>query len=157
MTKNQEMGLHFYMQGCDKNGTATGQKIDLEEHFAGLTYSSCDGLLKKGKIKNAYIENYSDSDKLRVHFPENPTREATKVTFNFVVVGDNRQAVYDAFYDYITGGYRIYSDNARNKKLYFIATSGYEPSKEQWYGSTPYLELKVEVQNIYGTTFDVEQ
>lgn len=153
------MGIHFYMQAVDSHGNAmVGADIkDLEADFDGLLYSKADGLDKKGKIKNAYTESYADSDRLRVHFPTNPTGEATTVKFTFVFIGENRRKTYDEFYTYLTGGFRAFWDTKRMKRLIFYAPNEYEPANEMWYGSEPYLELNVTVQNIFGQTFDVEQ
>lgn len=161
MTKNQEMNIKFWMQECDKTGVALEgtTAIDLEAYddFEGITYCEAKGLLDKGKIKNVYQEQYADSDRLRVHFPSTPTREATKVTFTFVFVGENRQQSYENFYDFITGGYRIYWDNKRKKRLVFYAPNEYSPAEEAWHGSTPYLKMNIEVQNIFGDTTDFEK
>lgn len=158
MTKNQEQNIHFFMQEATKNGDLVSDATvyDLERDFAGLTYSKAEGLNTKGAIKNTYVEKYSDSDRLRVHFPETPTREATKVTLSFVIVGENRYATYDAFYEYIAGGFRAFWDNKRKRRLFFYCDAEYKPADEKWYGSTPYLTIDVEVNNIFGTTFPVE-
>lgn len=166
MTKNQEHNIRFYMAEANRyvnnDGSVTytydADSIrDIEASFDGLTYSSAEGLNTKGKVKNAYTETYSDSDRLRVFFPEHPQREATKVKFTFVFVGENRYTTYDEFYEYITGGYRAYWDNKRKRLLYFFCTAEYKPAEEKWYGSTPYLKMTIEVNNIYGDTTFVEE
>lgn len=158
MSRNSDMGIHFYMQAVDKHGEAIeGAEVkDLEVDFDGLLYSKAEGLDKKGKIKNSYTEKYADSDRLRVHFPTTPTREATTVKFTFYFIGENRRKTYDEFYAYLTGGFRAFWDTARKKRLVFFAPNEYEPANEMWYGSEPYLELNITVQNIFGQTFDVE-
>lgn len=156
MTKNQEIGVHFYMQDCDKYGNLVpNTQIDLEEHFEGLMYSKAEGLLAKGKIKNVYSEQYADSDRLRVHYPDTPAREQTTVTFTFYIAGENRQQVYDNLYNYLISGFHSFWDTIRHKKVFFYAPNEYKPSEEVYVGSKPYLKLVVEVQNIFGTTFDV--
>lgn len=158
MSRNSEQGIHFYMQATDNYGVAiAGAEIkDLEEDFEGLLYSKAEGLNKKGKVKNVYTEQYADSDRLRVHYPAKVTREATAVTFTFYFMGENRYKVYDDFYAYLTEGFRAYWDTARKKRLVFYAPNEYKPAEEMWYGGKPYLKLELQVQNIFGETFDVE-
>ena len=158
MSVNSEMGIYFYMQATDGKGKPlAGAPIkDLESDFEGLLYSKAKGLNDKGKIKNSYSENYADSDRLRVYFPEEPTREATTVTFTFIFTGENRYAVFDAFVKYVSGGFRAFWDTKRKKRLVFYAPEDVKVAEEKWYGLTPYLSLDLKVQNIFGRTFDVE-
>lgn len=155
MTKNQELDIHFFMREATKDGRLVKGSVtkDLEQDFEGLIYGEANGLLDKGKMKNIYSESYSDSDRLRVHFPDNPTRENTKVTFTFYFTGENRQAVFESFYEYVTGGIRAFWDTERNRYLVFYAPNEYAAAKEVWYGSKPYLQLKLEVDNLFGSTF----
>lgn len=153
MTKNSEIGIHFYMVECDNKGRVLGEEKDIEASFNGLTYMKADGLNALGKPK-IYKEQFADSDRVRVYKPETTTREATKVKFSFVIVGDNRYATYDAFAEYVSDNFIRYHDTARNKYLYFYVDSEIKPAKEMFYGSQPYLTLDLEVQNIFGQTFD---
>lgn len=158
MSVNSEMGIYFYMQATDSKGKPlSGAPIkDLESDFEGLRYSKAKGLNDKGRIKNTYSENYADSDRLRVYFPDKPKREATTVTFTFYFTGENRYAVFDEFVKYVSGGFRAFWDTKRKKKLIFYAPEEVEVADEMWHGSTPYLSLDLMVQNVFGETFDVE-
>ena len=147
----------FYMQECSNKGAilAGSQERDLENdsEFEGLKYSKAEGLDKVGKPR-VYTETFKDSDRLRVHIPENITNDPTTVKFTFFFTGENRRTSYKNFVDFVIGGYRVYHDTARGKYLYFFVNSEIAPAKELWYGSTPYLELQLTVQNIFGRTFD---
>lgn len=155
MSRNSEMGYHFYMVECDNKGkVADGAvEIDLEEHFSGLTYMKAEGLNKLGKPR-VYTEKFADSDMLRVYKPDDTTREATTVTLSFAFVGDNRYQTYHNFVEYISTGVKRYRDTARNKYLYFFVNAEIKPAKEMWYGGTPYLTVDIPVQSIFGKTFD---
>lgn len=152
-----ESTYKFYMQECNGMGKilAGSKERDLENDtdFVGLKYSKAEGLNKIGKAR-IYKETFKDSDRLRVHIPENLTNEPTTVTFTFYFTGENRYKSYDKFVEYIRKGFKRYHDNARNKYLYFCVENEIKPASEQWYGSTPYLELQLTVQNIFGRTFD---
>lgn len=151
-----ELGYNFYMVECDKQGKVANEEneIGLEQHFKGMRYSKAEGLDKIGKPKNIYSEKYADSDRLRVHVPNEITNEATNVTFTFFFVGNDRQKVYHDFLDYVRKGFHRYHDDARNKYLYFCVNSELKPAEEMLYGSVPYLKFDLEVQNIFGRTFD---
>ena len=149
------MGIHFYMVECDaKGGVITGaQEKDLEKDFDGLLYSKAEGLDTIGKPRT-YSEAYSDSDRLRVYIPQDLTHEATMVEFTFFFTGEERQKRYHEFLAYITQGFHRYYDNYRKKYLYFFVNNEVKPAKEMLYGSLPYLQLDLTVQNIFGKTFD---
>lgn len=155
MSRNSEIGYHFYMVECDNKGkVADGAvELDLEEHFSGLTYMKAEGLDKLGKPR-VYTEKFADSDRLRVYKPDDTIREATTVTLSFAFVGDNRCQTYHDFVEYISTGVKRYRDTARNKYLYFFVNEEIKPAKEMWYGSTPYLTADIQVQSIFGKTFD---
>lgn len=149
----------FYMQACNHKGEliSGSAEMDLENEssFAGLRYSKVEGLNKIGKPR-IYTEKYSDSDRLRVHIPNELTNEPTTVKFTFFFTGDRRYESYKNFVEYVRVGFKRYYDTARRKYLYFCVNSEIAPASEMWYGSTPYLELQLTVQNIFGKTFDVE-
>lgn len=155
MSRNSEMGLHFYMVECDSKGIVASDatELDLEESFDGLTYMKADGLNNVGKAR-VYTEKFADSDRLRVYLPETPLREQTTVTLSFVFVGENRYNSYQQFVDYVSSGFHRYRDNARNKYLYFYVEAEIKPAKELMYGGTPYITLDLQVKNIFGQTFD---
>lgn len=171
MTRNQELGICFYLRKATEDGKfAKGSTdIDLERAYEGLTYVSADGLLDFGKPKNIYQEQYADSGRLRVWHPSDNkeivngvldsspievTHDATKVKFTFAIIGENRQSIYDKFYEDITRGFWYYWDNKRKKYLHFFFDDEYKPSEDLWYGSTPWIKLEIEVQNIWGKTFN---
>lgn len=128
------------------------EKVNLETYFGRILYSKCEGLDTKGKRKNVYIETHSDSDNLRVWQGEEVTREATKITLTLAFIGDReeREATFDALYNFIKNGKLYYWDTARHKKAYLILQDEYKPSKEQWYGSQPYITASIPLQNLWG-------
>lgn len=143
------------MVECDKYGHIPmgAQEINLERDFKGLLYSKAEGLDAIGKAR-VYKETYADSDRVRVHIPTLPTNEPTKVTFTFFFVGDDRRAIYNSFVSYVTKGFHCYHDDARGKYLYFYVEGEVKPAEEKWHGSNPYLSLELEVENLFGRTFD---
>lgn len=133
-----------------------GQAFDIENVFSGLLYMRADGMNEIGKPKNVYTEGYADSDRLRVYLPidSNYTNEATKITMHFLVVGNEsqRQSTIRNFYDYVRVGVHRYWDDARNLEFDFIVQDEIKVSDERWYGSSPYVEITVVMQNLNGKT-----
>jgi hypothetical protein len=131
-------------------------QIDIEEKFSGLLYMRAEGMNDIGKSKNVYTETYADSDRLRVYLPNNGnyTNEATKITMHFLVVGNeaSRQATIRSFEDYVREGTHRYWDTARNLEFDFIVTDEIKVSDERWHGSSPYVEIQVQMQNLNGST-----
>lgn len=155
----------FYMKTINKDGSIPDDSItkDLEEDFkieeegkvvGQLRYKQCKGLNTIGKPR-VYTEVYADSDRLRSYIPETPLFDATEIELTLYFTGENRQASFDAFNEFILGGYRRYSDTARNKAFDFFVKDKVEISKEQWYGSMPYFEVTYKLQNLNGKTSDV--
>lgn len=150
--------VKFYMQATDAKGIAiAGAPVkDLEVDFDGLLYSKAKGLNDKGKIKNTYKETYADSDRVRIHFPSEPKRDTTTVTFTFFFRGANRYKTFDEFVAYVSGGFRAFWDTKRKKRLVFYTPESATVADEKWYGNEPYLSFELKVQNVFGETFDVE-
>lgn len=123
---------------------------DIESDFAGMLYGDCSGLEKRGKRKNVYTEKYSESDSLRVWQGSTVTREATTIKFTFYFTGDNRNATLDSFYDYVKNGKFYYWDTARKKKAYIFLSDEFDVSNDSYKGGTPYKEVKMTFQNIWG-------
>lgn len=146
----------FYIQEINKDGSipSGGVKKDLETDYVGLRYKQCKGLNAIGKPR-VYTEVYADSDRLRSYIPETPLFDATEIELTLYFTGENRQASFDAFNEFILGGYRRYSDTARNKAFDFFVKDKVDISKEMWYGSTPYFEVTYKLQNLNGKTSDV--
>lgn len=146
----------FYIQQINKDGSIPIGSIakDLEVDFDGLRYKECKGLNTVGKPR-VYTETYADSDRLRSYIPETPLFDATEIELTLYFTGENRQASFDAFNEFILGGYRKYWDTARNKAFDFFVKDKVEISKEQWYGSMPYFEVTYKLQNLNGKTTDV--
>ena len=143
--------VKFYMQKVDANGDLIANTLkDLEVDFLGMKYSRCVGLMNKGKRKNVHTEEYADSDTLRVWQGTEVTREATTITFTFVFAGDNRQSVYDSFYEYVKNGVISYYDTARMKEARIFLVDALEPSDDIFVGSTPYIKADFKFQNIWG-------
>lgn len=132
------------------------QALDIENVFSGLLYMRADGMNEIGKPKNVYTEGYAESDRLRVYLPSdsNYANEATKITMHFLVVGDEsqRQSTIRNFYDYVRVGVHRYWDDARNLEFDFIVQDELKVSDERWYGSSPYVEIAVVMQNLNGKT-----
>ena len=148
----------FYMQACSNTGKplAGAPLKDLEEDFKGLRYKECKGLNKIGAPR-VYTEEYSDSDRLRVHIPDNLKHKPTTVTLSLYFVGEDRYKVYDAFNAYLKESkYHIYYDSARKKKLVFFIKDEIGVGDSQWFGSTPYIQVEYKLSNIFGKTEDIE-
>lgn len=124
---------------------------DLETRFYGLKYSKCDGLNSKGKRKNVHTEKYADSGELRVwQDPNIVLREATDITLTFYFTGDNRQAKYDEFIEYISNGKINYWDTVRKKHAYMIFVDQAKPKEDVYKGSIPYILAELKMQNLWG-------
>ena len=157
----------FYMQACDHEGNPIegAQIMDLEKDFkvekdgvvvGQLRYKECKGLNEIGAAR-VYTEEYSDSDRLRVHIPDNLTHKATTVTLTLYFVGEDRYKVYDSFNTYLKESkYHIYYDSARKKKLTFFMKDEIGVGESQWFGSTPYIQVEYKLSNIFGKTEDIE-
>lgn len=132
--------------------------IDIEQKYEGLKYISAKGLFDKGKPKNRYTEVFADSDKLRVWVGEEICREATEIDFTFAFVGEDRLNTLDDFYNFLSCKGKVddnvktvdYWDNQRKKWAKMVLLDEFTTKEEKWLGSTPYIELSVKMQNIYG-------
>lgn len=155
------------MVACDNKGIPIvgARTMDLEKDFkierdgvvvGQLRYKECKGLNEIGSAR-VYTEEYSDSDRLRVHIPDNLTHKPTTVTLTLYFIGEDRYNVYDSFNTYLKGSkYHIYYDTARKKKLIFFVKDGISVGESQWFWSTPYIQVSYKLSNIFGRTFDVE-
>lgn len=149
------------MQECDKYGNVLDGSVakDLEADFSGLRYSMCNGINKKGKIKNIYTETYSDSDTLRTYVPPVLYREYTEIEFTFYIFGnaEERQNTFDKFIAYLSNGYHLYWDTARKRKFVFLPPEDeITPSDESWYAGKPYFKVEIKVKNIKGSTEKID-
>ena len=152
--------VKFYMQKCSKQGVLVGGTLkDLEQDFDGLRYMEAKGISKVGKVKNAYTEQYADSNTLRTWHPsendKGTTHEATTIQLKLLFYGDNRRATYDAFNEYIYDGYTMFWDNLRNRKFTFMVTDASEPSDDILKGGVPYIICTWTLQNLKGKTENV--
>ena len=152
--------VKFYMQKCSKQGVLVdGTLKDLERDFDGLRYMEAKGISRVGKVKNAYTEQYADSNTLRTWHPsENggkTTHEATTIQLKLLFYGDNRRAAYDAFNEYIYDGYTKFWDNLRNKSFTFMVIEASEPSDDILKGGVPYIICTWTLQNLKGKTENV--
>lgn len=155
------------MQRVDSPGH---NRIDIEEEFPGLLYSSAKGIYDIGKPKNIYTEQYADSDRTRVYIPIEYlngqlvhdtsliANEATSIEMTFLVVGDaeTRRDIIMAFEDYVRTGIHTYYDTARQMEFTFFVSDAIKVGEEKWHGTQPYVELTVPLQNINGKTRHVE-
>lgn len=153
--------IKFYMQKCNKHGVVVANTLkDLEKDFEGLRYLEAKGIEKIGKVKNAYTEEYSDSNELRVWHPseddEDTTHEATVIELKLLFHGETRRAVYDAFNSYIYDGFHVYWDTLRNKQFVFTVLDATEPSEDIFKGGVPYIIGTWKLQNLKGKTDKVQ-
>lgn len=139
--------IKHYIQNADNANAAV---IDIESFYQGLLYAKCEGLEAKGKRKNIYTEEYSDSDELRVWMGEDVCRAATTISFTFYFVGKNRAEVMEKFYQDIKNGRFYYWDTKRLRKCLFVVIDEYKPSEDFYTKSTPYKKLDLKVQNLWG-------
>lgn len=146
---------HHYIQRIDICGQ---DPIDLEDwaNCPGLRYMKAEGIHDIGESKNIYIEEYADSDRLRVYLPpdNNYTHKSTTVTMTFVIIGDaeSRMATLENFLDEITKGVHCYWDDARNREFDFVVTDDVKISEERWHGNQPYAEISIPMKNLNGST-----
>ena len=145
----------FFMQEIADGELVANTRKDLETDFDGLRYISAKGINTIGKPR-IYTETYANSDRMRVYVPKDLTNDPTTVTFTFFFFGENRQAVYDAFNEYIRKGVRRYWDTARNKYFDFVVDESIEIADEKWYSGIPYITVDYKVKNLNGRTFDVD-
>ena len=145
--------VKYYMQRVDKTGYNV---IDIEKEFMGLKVISCENINKIGKAKNIYIEQYPESDKLRVSLPtdDNYTNEATIINLKVAICGDSktRQVILEDFSNYIRIGKHHYKDTFRFREFDFIVKDEIKISDEMYEGDNPYIILNVPLQNINGKT-----
>lgn len=147
--------IKYCMQRVDLPGQT---EIDLENDpdYVGLKYMQAKGINTVGESKNVYTEQYADSDRLRAYLPPdgNYANKATVITMTFLVIGSakRRQATIDNLYEYVRKGVHRYWDTARNREFDFIVTDEIDVSDEKWYGSQPYVEITLKMQNLNGST-----
>lgn len=149
------MKYNFYMQKCRKDGMPIGTEKNLEKDFNGLKYAKCVGLDAFGKPQNIYSEVYSESNGVRTYIPDAVTNASTTITLSLYFFGENRQATYDAFNEFIRNGYTKYWDDARNKGFVFIVDKEIKVKEENWYRGMPYLAVDYSLTNIQGKTTNV--
>lgn len=147
----------FYIQTINKDGTIPEESIkkNIEADFVGLRYKECVGLNAIGKPR-VYTESYANSDKIRAYVPQSPLNEPTDIKLTLYFTGESRQATFDAFNEFICGGFRRYWDSARYKSFDFFVKDKIEISDEMWYGSLPYFEVTYTLQNLKGKTTNKE-
>lgn len=144
-----------YMQKVNKDGSLVdGTLKDLENDFVGLKYSKCDGLLDKGERVNVYTEQYSDSDGMRVWQGSYVVRKPTEITLTLYFFGENRQSVYESFYEYVKNGIISYYDNVRKKESRMFLVDALKVKDDIYKGSHPYILIDFKFQNIWGECKD---
>ena len=131
----------YFMQRFPIGATAQ-PTVDLEVEFEGLRVKEVQGAGSKGKIKNAYTEEYADADSVRVYFPTDIKRGATDFTITVFISGSNQWASYNAFIAYLTGHTMKYWDKVRNLELDFVALEAISPDESVVTGSK-YIEVAV--------------
>lgn len=125
--------------------------IELESYFNGMKYMKCVGLEDLGKPKNIYTETYADASTLRVFNPETITREATKITFTFLFLGDKytRHNLYDRFNRFIENKIIYYYDTARLRLAHMILLEHTSPKEDLFKGGGN-MVVDYTFQNIRG-------
>jgi hypothetical protein len=130
--------------------------VDIEYRFPGLRYFKAEGMYNVGESKNIYTEDYAESDALRYYLPKDGvyTNKATVINMTFLVLGgdEQRRTTIDSFVEYIRQGAHSYWDNARKRMFAFVVLGEIKESDEKWYGTQPYVELTIPMQNIEGHT-----
>lgn len=152
--------IKFYIQKCNKSGTLIdGTLKDLEVDFDGLKYMEAKGISKVGKVKNAYMESYADSDTLRSWHPsennKETTHEATEIQLKLLFYGEKRRDVYDEFNEFIYDGYHVFWDTLRKRKFMFMVIEAIDPSDDNFKGDVPYVIGTWTLQNLKGKTESV--
>lgn len=143
---------HIYMKRFGTDNDAAQPTKDLEADFPGLKYKSSAGLLKKGKPKNIYTEEYADSDSLRYYFPDEICREATDITLSLLFIGANRLQTFENFYSYVKAGPVYFWDSVRMRRAEMLLTEEVDPGDDLYKGSEPYLAVNFKFTNIKGET-----
>lgn len=130
--------------------------VDIEYRFPGLRYFKAEGMYDVGESKNIYTEDYAESDKLRYYLPKDGeyANKATVINMTFLILGTEmqRRNTIDSFVEYVRKGAHSYWDNARKRMFAFIVQGEIKESDEKWYGTQPYVELTIPMQNIEGHT-----
>lgn len=152
-------GINFYM----KNVTAKESNFrNIENSFVSeftkdnityksyMRYSKCTGLEAKGKPKNIYTESFPDSNELVVYMPSVVHRDSTDVVFTFLFIGEEKQKVYDNFYNYIKDSEIYYYDTKRLKKVKLLLLDAVTPTEDNYKGSINYLSADFKFKNIRG-------
>ena len=139
----------FYMSRNVDN--AWEAEVSLEEHFTGLKYVKCDGLLACGKQKNVYTETYAETSEMRMYVPNNVARENGEITFTFGFEGQDRRKTYLNFLTWVSGHKIKYRDTARNVEVTIFLTGTIEPSEDLIIGSSPYMLVDFIFTNITGS------
>lgn len=117
-----------------------------------IRYRKCVGLISKGSPKNIYTESYADEETIRISMPseQNMTRNTTNITFTFIFKGENRNVLFQSFYDYVKNGLLVYCDSARGRAVVMYLNSEVSPSEDIYIGTTPYIEAEFKFNNITG-------
>lgn len=146
---------NFYMQKVvwdESSSSYVGGEnavYDLESDFEGLKYAKCEGLNSIGE-RRVYKEEYADDNRTRVYMSNTPTHKSTEIKLTLYFIGDNRQATFDLFNEYIMDGFHAYWDTARNKKVIFYVNKPVTPSQDVYKGGTHYIEVTYTLSNVYG-------
>lgn len=145
--------IYFYFK---KGEVIKDLEIDFKVGDSTVKYLQCKGLEDIGKPKNKYTESYADSNELRCYEPPNGeiTHEPTDVTFTLVFVGQNRQQVYSNFYNFISTDIITYWDTKRNRTVDLTLLETVKPSKDEYKGSTPYMQCDFKFKNIRGKWYN---
>lgn len=145
---------HFMWKDGESIGkpiTGFGPKdVDIEKRWPGIKYSKCNGLTTKGQRKNIHIEEYSDSNELRIWQGDDVIREATDIVFSFFFTGEYRQVTYDDFIDYCSNGKIHYWDTMRKREAIMVLVDKTEPKEDIYKGSIPYIYIEIKFKNLRG-------
>lgn len=131
---------------------------DLEEHFSGLRYKSMSGLCVYG-APAVCSESFADSERLEVYIPEEPVYGSTKLELSLCFLSDDGtysscDAVYRDFVRFLSGGYLVYWDDVRCRKVLMYLSGSVEVDSDVLYGRL-YKEVRFTFTNVYGRTFSL--
>lgn len=161
----------FYMTKCvrDDDGVwSVGTEVDLERDFDGLRYRSFSGLNAYGEQRAVYTEEYAESDAVLSYVSSstdsrkplelelelcffNPDGTVTGIAESYA----NAVSVYHAFVGYLAGGYVMYRDTIRKRRVLMYLVEAIEPITDSIKGLV-YLDAKFKFSGVFGRSFGLD-
>ena len=172
-----ETGLGFdaysyFMTKCVRDDagvwSVSDEEKDLERDFLGLRYKSLGGLNDYGASRVIYAEEYAERDGADVYISSSvDAREQTELELSLYffasdgTLGSDAElyasasGVYHTFMDYLSGGFVVYRDTIRQRRVLMYLSESAEPEKDILYGK-PYLMCKFTFKNVFGRSFGLD-